>query len=107
MTLPLAPESPEGHWTLRTSEAAYAGGGSKVQRAAGAEEDSLEERGGDKTLRPKGELPRSSGFVFIHLFGKEPTERLLEEAEEEGLGGGRGRLVQMFSREIWTELMTF
>lgn len=67
------PESPEGHWTVQTSVVAYEGGGSKVQLAAGAKQDCLEERGGAKALQPKGELPKSSGFVFIHLFCKEPT----------------------------------
>lgn len=54
----------------------------KVQLAAGAKKESLEERGGDKTLQPKGELPQSSGFVFMHPSGREPTERLLEGGAE-------------------------
>lgn len=98
--MPLAPESPEGHWTLQTSEAAYAEGGSKVHLATGAKKDSPEERGGDKTLQPKGELPKSSGFVFIHLSGKEPTERLLKRGEEEGLVSGGATGVNIFQRDL-------
>lgn len=54
---------------VQTSEAMYAGGRWKVQLAAGAKKDSLEEKGGDKTPKLEGELPKSSGFVLIHPSG--------------------------------------
>lgn len=71
---------------LQTSEAVYAGGRQRVQLAAGAKKDSLEESGGEKTLAPQGELPKSSGFAFTRPSGEEPTERVWEA--EASVSGG-------------------